>query len=331
MLDSQPIRVINPPRFVELARDLAAELKSRFGIPEWFLAYTVEEGVPAIDLAVDPGHPILSDALIPDLLQVAKSHRTPVVIADTAHPDALGTPLSRSALTKTAAVLAEAGVGASVIIPLRDTEGRLLGILGGISAVAVPLMTQPDFKTAVALQGRVFSTLLNAEIVRNAAHMETALVRREAQRDGLTGVLNRAGWEAAVVQESARVKRYGLPATVVLLDLDQMKVTNDRFGHRAGDRLLRRTAQVLQKVYRTNDVIARIGGDEFVVLLIGTDHQAAQPAITRLREQLHRVGVEASIGHADTRVGSIAKAQDVADDAMYADKVQRKGVSVRPV
>ena len=112
----------------------------------------------------------------------------------------------------------------------------------------------------------------------------TAQLREQAALDDLTGLLNRRGWRDAVRGELARSRREGHPVSMLLLDLDAFKQVNDTMGHEEGDRVLTETAQRMRAHLRAVDVMARVGGDEFVVLIYGADPDDALAAVTRLCE-----------------------------------------------
>jgi diguanylate cyclase (GGDEF)-like protein len=96
-----------------------------------------------------------------------------------------------------------------------------------------------------------------------------------AQIDPLTDILNRRGLERELKRSLAHVKRYGASAALVSLDLDGFKRVNDRHGHAAGDAVLKAVALVLNRHIRESDVVARVGGDEFVLLLWSCSEAAA--------------------------------------------------------
>jgi diguanylate cyclase (GGDEF)-like protein len=129
---------------------------------------------------------------------------------------------------------------------------------------------------------------------RHAAHMllvrdvtqlseQRSAALRMAHQDELTGLYNRRGLEFVGAHEWARALRSGNPLTVLFGDLDNLKSINDRYGHREGDRALIETAQLLSRVFRDADVVARYGGDEFVVLFI---EEHAPSTATQLLKRL---------------------------------------------
>lgn len=124
--------------------------------------------------------------------------------------------------------------------------------------------------------------------------LATAIVDRSRQLrhlsalDRLTGLLNRGYFESRYQAEVARARRHGHPLAVALLDLDRYKNFNDRYGHSSGDVALRVLAETLVKGLRSSDIVARYGGDEFVVLLPETTPQAAFEKLEQLRLSVAR-------------------------------------------
>jgi diguanylate cyclase (GGDEF)-like protein len=157
---------------------------------------------------------------------------------------------------------------------------------------------------------------------------ENAL-RHLSTHDSLTGLYNRAFFQ----DEFDRLRHSRqLPTSLIIIDVDGMKVANDRLGHSAGDDLLIRTAQVLRTVFRAEDVVARIGGDEFAVLLPLTDQTAVDEALARCRAKLaqhnadHSVELCLSLGAATALASEdFTHAFKTADENMYQDKASHKG------
>jgi len=107
-----------------------------------------------------------------------------------------------------------------------------------------------------------------------------------AHQDSLINLPNRRGFMRELDRLIARVDRYGLNAAMLFVDVDGLKIINDTFGHRAGDEALIEVANLLAKGVRHSDVVARIGGDEFGILLECADEAAAQETAARLIDQI---------------------------------------------
>ncbi len=107
-----------------------------------------------------------------------------------------------------------------------------------------------------------------------------------ARVDALTGAVNRRAFYDLAGREIARLERYKHPFTVAYMDIDNFKVINYKFGHRAGDQLLRSVADTVRKNLRKLDIVSRFGGDEFTILLPETGAEAAQAVLSRMRNVL---------------------------------------------
>jgi diguanylate cyclase (GGDEF)-like protein len=152
-------------------------------------------------------------------------------------------------------------------------------------------------------------------------------LRTAAGVDPLTGVANRRAWEDDAGRHLARAARTGEPVTVVLIDLDGFKQVNDRYGHAAGDTLLRELTVGWQTRLRRADFLGRYGGDEFVLCLPATDATGAAQLLVQL-ESTHESSW--STGSASARASeSLAELLARADAALYASKESRRADAAR--
>ncbi|MCC7329456.1 MAG: GGDEF domain-containing protein [Gammaproteobacteria bacterium] len=125
---------------------------------------------------------------------------------------------------------------------------------------------------------------------------ENSVLRVESERDGLTGVLNRRAFEEAMEREFAMATKNNWPLSVVFVDLDHFKGINDTHGHQSGDAMLRAVAGLLTGTLRDTDVVARYGGDEFVLLLPGLDTTQVEAVAERLVQRARTTRVEGNAG-----------------------------------
>jgi diguanylate cyclase (GGDEF)-like protein len=130
-------------------------------------------------------------------------------------------------------------------------------------------------------------------------------LRAEADLDPLTGLANRRRFRVALNREVERWRRYGVPCALLLLDIDLMKNINDEHGHTAGDLVIRHIADTLMSASRDNDTAARVGGEEFTLLLAGVSAEKAQVAAERLRKMVSGLPVE-GVGTVTVSIGVAA-------------------------
>ncbi len=211
-------------------------------------------------------------------------------------------------------------IAAYVGIPLERPDGSLFGTLCAISPKPQPAEFEKE-QPLIELLARMLSTILSHELRMTEAIRAAERARLDSMRDSLTGLFNRRGWDQLLEVEERRCARYGNPATVVVIDLDELKRTNDQLGHKAGDDLLCRAAGAVAACARSADAVARVGGDEFAMLCVECDQAGGREVVKRLREKLDAAGVAASIG-LSARVPSLGlkRAWQKADEVMYLDK-----------
>lgn len=177
-------------------------------------------------------------------------------------------------------------------------------------------------------------------VARTAQLVEMKLtidrLRAEADRDYLTGLANRRRFRTALGQELERWRRYRTPCALLMVDIDHLKRINDAHGHSAGDTVIRHVAATLTRHSRDNDTAARLGGEEFALLLAGASEESALIAADRLRQAVSSfvneaggvatvsVGVAACPAHATNERALYA----VADAAMYQAKHEGRDRSV---
>ncbi len=208
--------------------------------------------------------------------------------------------------------------------PLRDRAGHALG------TIAV-LGMEPRRFTA---EQRDLLRDLSVSVMTAIENRHRALeLRRMATTDHLTGLANRIQFETALAIELRQNERVHQAVSVLYLDLDGFKSVNDRFGHAAGDVLLREVAQRLQKLLRAGDTLARLGGDEFgIVMRCGSDADSATSLAARIVEALAepmslgggdavRVGVSIGIATQAAGTADASTLIEQADNALYDAKI----------
>lgn len=230
------------------------------------------------------------------------------------------------------------GAQGFVGIPLELGDGSHFGTLCAIASTA-NRFHRNDTELLTVL-GRVIVNELDRELTEQELRQQHSelvehneRLRSDAFTDALTGVANRRGFERALTREWKLSRRGTVESYLVLIDLDGFKAINDRYGHAAGDRVLKLCAQALQEAARETDVIGRIGGDEFAAILIGcTSADEAVLFRERAHETLERymkgedARVSFSAGHQElSESNSPVRAMELADQAMYWQKRQRAG------
>ncbi len=207
------------------------------------------------------------------------------------------------------------------VYPVRSEEGEVVGV----ASVRVDITRLKELEASL-------------EVLLRRERATREQVELAAATDALTGLANRPAFSARLAEALARVRASGRAAALLFLDLDDFKSVNDTLGHLAGDSLLRAVGQRLRAAARDSDLVARVGGDEFVVLLDDLDPATAEATAKAVAKRVEacfsdpfllvgrELQVEASVGVALFP----AQAQDeqellaLADRAMYAVKRRRK-------
>jgi diguanylate cyclase (GGDEF)-like protein len=219
----------------------------------------------------------------------------------------------------------------------RSAESVPLVLVGGAPATAQARQSAMEAGAFDYFQVPAETALL---VARSAQLVEVGLtvdrLRAEADRDYLTGLANRRRFRAALGRELERWRRYRVPCALLLADIDLLKRINDAHGHSAGDTAIRHVAGVLREHSRDNDTAARLGGEEFALLLAGATEASAVAAAERLRlsvsaASLDGIGtVTISVGVAACPVQADAERAiyAAADAALYRAKSQGRDCSV---
>jgi diguanylate cyclase (GGDEF)-like protein len=185
-------------------------------------------------------------------------HERQVMVLDESTED----PMLRS-------LLEQSQTAASVVAPL-FANGEFLGVIAANFGLGASLDNVRDADLHERLSGvadQAATALQNLELLEEVSHM--------AWHDALTGLPNRRLFEDRVEQELVRSRRVGEPVCMFFVDLDHFKTVNDTLGHAAGDDLIQQVSQRLVDTVRRQDTVARVGGDEFAILLPGLSEQAA--------------------------------------------------------
>jgi two-component system, cell cycle response regulator len=189
----------------------------------------------------------------------------------------------------------------------------------GLDMGAVDYVTKPF--DAAELRARVRATLRTKYL--------TDLLSHKAMIDGLTGLWNRTFFETRLISELSRSRRDNQPVSCVMIDLDHFKQLNDRYGHPFGDEVLRGVGKLLNEMGRSEDVVCRYGGEEFVILTPGTQAEAAALFAERIRKGVESlkftakgqtITVTCSLGVSDLGHIPPPSIVELADQALYQAK-----------
>jgi diguanylate cyclase (GGDEF)-like protein/putative nucleotidyltransferase with HDIG domain len=249
-----------------------------------------------------------------------------------------GVYFSQSTTSVYALLYVWVGFQAAYFLPRRHAAAHVLGT--GLT-YAIALATVPGADRGerwLLMFGVVAVIALMLAVLRERVDRLIARLADAARTDALTGLLNRRGFQELMEIETERALRSSRPLAIVVGDLDHFKHLNDRYGHAAGDVALRRFAEIAGQASRRIDAVARIGGEEFALLLPDTEQHAAYLLAERLRRSVKEPGVAGADGEMPTVSFGVASfpthAADApalmhaADQALYAAKAMGRDRSV---
>jgi len=233
------------------------------------------------------------------------------------------------------------------VITISWAGGRVLGLAAALTAAGTGFLIDafaaiPRSSYGVSYWNFGMSVVVFVTVAELLPRLRQALdaERERARTDSLTNLGNRRFFETVARAELTRTRRYHRPLALGYVDVDYFKEVNDRLGHEAGDQLLRLIAREISRVMRRSDLVGRIGGDEFAVLLPETSEEGAEVAFrkmhTHLTTAVEREGfpVSFSMGVVTSEDGEVSLETLLreADQTMYQVKHTGRGsIRLRPV
>lgn len=216
-------------------------------------------------------------------------------------------------------------------------------MVGRLATEIVRRFSKPDANydgERLILLERIIDFAANAEREIQEQREKIAELEALARTDELTGLINRRGLEAALEQLLSAANRHDEEGVICYIDIDDFKGINDKHGHARGDNVLQKVAGIISDHVRLDDIVARVGGDEFVVVLTRTSLRNGLRKAKELQRTLDateigkgpdaiRINVSLGIQGYDGRT-CLANVMAMADHAMYADKRARK-LSLVPI
>jgi diguanylate cyclase (GGDEF)-like protein len=250
----------------------------------------------------------------PVLQQVAETWQ-PLVVPDVARHELWGLELHVPSLR----------IQGFAAVPLITSKQHFVGVMSlldfkplTLTAEGLDLLLDAAQKIADELVHELKDALAVTPLMEHAwSREERAALARLALTDPLTGLSNRHAGERALERDVARARRAGLPFSIALLDLDEFKQVNDRFGHAAGDDILRQVSRILTSTFRASDLAVRWGGDEFMVLLPDATGTGATIFAERARMQVE--GMTAPSGKVTISAGVV----EIKSDELPHDAIRR--------
>jgi diguanylate cyclase (GGDEF)-like protein len=217
------------------------------------------------------------------------------------------------------------GLLSLIATPIRSKD-RILGALVSTST-APRMLVEQDLAPAAELADFTAMVIENARLV--------AELQRSATTDPLTSVFNTRFFHEVLNRETARAQRYRTPLSLLMIDVDSFKIINDTYGHVVGDKVLVQVGRVLESSVRNTDLVFRCGGDEFGVVLPGTNAEGAVHVAQKILERVQSGAILQSLGYSGAATVSIGVAEYQrgapseslvadADQALYTSKRSSK-------
>jgi diguanylate cyclase (GGDEF)-like protein len=253
--------------FEGLFERLLSEIREKFGIPCVWISLIDKSEISDLIQTLASSKDLKDRLNIIDrktFLRLTDNRTTPLLLNGDLHPFYPILPKGQLNFIRSLAVSPIA------------LHGEIIGSLN--QADFSPLRYRPGMDTQLLEQLAVKVSICLSNVI---AHERLKWL---AVRDPLTGLLNRRVMETVLNREFKRAQRYRSPMSLAFLDLDDFKIVNDRYGHECGDALLKYVSGQLAEITRGSDVVARYGGDEFVMVLPGTPSQEAFKLLQRLQQ-----------------------------------------------
>jgi diguanylate cyclase (GGDEF)-like protein len=208
---------------------------------------------------------------------------------------------------------------------VRELAAASLTMHGSLDGVllADTFFTDRELGDEDAALLRVFALSVGSIIENRGLTRQTRVLRRLAEKDELMGIANRRSLMQSLEKEVERARARGTPLSVVMMDVDHFKKWNDRYGHQAGDGILRDLAGVVQATSRDSDVVGRYGGEEFMVVLRDTSPDAAMVYAERLRAAVRELDRRARETYPDVPVTLSIGVTELREDESIQTLIRR--------
>ena len=211
-------------------------------------------------------------------------------------------------------------------VPLK-TKNKVIGVIELVNKLNGELFTSLELKILSIIADFAAIAIERAFYIR--------AIKRISKLDPLTGALNRRSLDSVLSRETERCKRHGTHLSVLMIDLDDFKKINDKYGHVAGDGVLKRCAEILERNVRKIDYVIRFGGDEFAVIMPDTGTEAAQVAKDRILEDLqqtNKTGADLpfrmSVGLHTSGADDVENILSATDEDLYRQKEKKEPVEI---